>query len=311
MVLRSRPRPPAPEFAGEVSLRSGRFAVVSDFQRTSRAELWRERNLDERRRIIQRIAEEGPDFVAILGDLVFCGSSPAHWAEFDRLSAPLREAGIPILPVLGNHEYWVSPRRALAAFFARFPHLGGRHWYALAYGDLALTFLDSNRRWLSPARWKEQLDWYSEELARFDQDPAVRACLAMLHHPPYTNSTVTSDEVHVQRGFVPPFARSQKTVAMFSGHVHSYERFERDGKTFCVTGGGGGPRVRLSSGSRRRHADDLFSGPPVRLFHFLLCERAPEGLRIEARGLPKGSRSFETMDRFSLRWPVPAVAALP
>jgi hypothetical protein len=301
--LSARRRSAAPRFAGEVTFRSGRFAVVSDFQRTSRAELWREHNPDERRRIVRRIAEEAPDFLVVLGDLVFSGSSAAHWAEFDLLAEPLRDAGIPILPVLGNHEYWVSPRRALPAYFERFPHLEGRHWYSVAYGDLALLFLDSNRRWLSAAAWTEQLGWYRAELQRLDRDPAIRGVLVMLHHPPYTNSTVTSDERHVQRFFVPDFAAAARTIGMFSGHVHSYERFARGEKTFLVTGGGGGPRVRLASGSRRRHADDLFSGPPVRDFHFLLCEHETGGISIEARGLSKRGTAFETMDRFRLPWP--------
>jgi 3',5'-cyclic AMP phosphodiesterase CpdA len=308
MPLRARRRLPAPEFAGEAALRSGRFAVVSDFQRTSRAEVWRERNRDERRLIVERIAQEAPDFLVVLGDLVFSGSSPAHWAEFDALTAPLRDAGIPILPVLGNHEYWMSPSRALPAFFARFPHLAGRHWYALSYGGMELLFLDSNRRWMTPARWEEQLAWYREQLARIDRDPSVRGALVLLHHPPYTNSTVTSDERHVQRSFVPAFASAAKTLAMFSGHVHSYERFERGGKTFCVTGGGGGPRVRLATGGRRRHADDRFDGPPVRMFHYLLAEPSPGGLSIEARGLPKRGKAFETMERFLLPWPDAAAA---
>lgn len=277
--------------------------MVGDFQRTSPAEVWRERNRDERRLIVSRIAEEAPDFLVILGDLVFCGSSPAQWAEFDDLSAPLREAGIPVFPVLGNHEYWISPRRALPAFFARFPHLEGRNWYAAAYGDVALVFLDSNRRWLAPALWAEQLAWFAAELDRLDANPAVRAVLVMLHHPPFTNSTVTSDERHVQGFFVPPFLDAAKTRAMFSGHVHSYERFDRGGKTFVVTGGGGGPRVRLSRGGRRRHADDLFEGPAVRPFHFLLCEPRSGGLAVEALGLPKRGRGFETMEAFLLPFP--------
>lgn len=282
--------------------------MVSDFQRTSRAEIWRERNPDERRQIVARIAAESPDFVVILGDIVFCGSSPGDWAEFDELSAPLREARIPILPILGNHEYWISARRALPAFFARFPHLENRNWYSRLYGGLALVFLDSNRRWLTPLRWEEQLDWYASELATLDADPAVQGVLVMLHHPPYTNSTVTSDERHVQRSFVPPFLAAGKTLAMLSGHVHSYERFDRAGKTFVVTGGGGGPRVRLASGGRRRHPDDLFGGPAVRLFHFLLCEATPGGVAVEARGLPKNGRVFETMERFFLPFPSAAAA---
>src|SRR4030095_4798057 len=84
-----------------------------------------------------------------------------------------------------------------------------------------------------------------------------------------TNSTLVADNRAVQRTFVPPFLQSPKTLAMVAGHVHSYERYTRSGKTFLVTGGGG-PRMRLATGRRRRHGDDCFAGPPLRGFPFLL-----------------------------------------
>ncbi len=289
-------------FEGGVLRRSGRFAVVSDLQRTSRAEVWRESNRDERDRVLQEIARERPDFVAVLGDLVFRGSAAAEWEELDRVCAPLREARLPVLPVLGNHEYWISRRGALRRFFARFPHLEKRHWYSVPYGSLGLVFLDSNLRWLPASKWREQLAWYERELSRLDEDPTIRGVMVFLHHPPYTNSTVTSDERHVQRNFVPPFVRAGKTLAMVSGHVHSYERFERGGKTFVVTGGGGGPRVRLATGARRRHQDDLFAGPPVRPFHFMMFSLGQGGLEVQVKGLEKTDSEFQVIDGFILRW---------
>lgn len=293
-------------YEGEIVRRSGRFAVVSDLQRTSHAEVWRESNRDERERVLEEIAREGPDFVAVLGDLVFRGSSAAEWRDLDRVCAPLREARVPVLPVLGNHEYWVSRRGVLPQFFARFPHLEKQHWYSVPYGPLGLVFLDSNLRWLPAVRWQEQLGWFERELSRLDEDPEVRGALVFLHHPPFTNSTVTADEKHVQRFFVPPFSRAQKTLAMVSGHVHSYERFDRGGKTFLVTGGGGGPRVRLATGARRRHEDDLFSGPPVRPFHFLMFSLGSGGLDVEVKGVEKKGREFRVIDRFLLPWPASA-----
>jgi hypothetical protein len=86
--------------------------------------------------------------------------------------------------------------------------------------------------------------------------------------------------LHVQQVLVPPFVQANKTLAMISGHIHSYERFSRAGKTFLVTGGGGGPRVKLATGQRRRHADDLFAGPPLRWFHFLMLAPTPTALRL-------------------------------
>ncbi len=165
----------AAQHSGEIALRTGRFAAVGDLQRTSLAEVWRESNDREREGVIRSIAGDGPDFVALLGDLVFRGSSAAEWARFDALAAPLREARIPVVPILGNHEYWVGRRPALANFFARFPNLVGRHWHAARYGPVALVALDSNIRFLPSAAWEEQRSWFAGELARADADRQVRA----------------------------------------------------------------------------------------------------------------------------------------
>jgi hypothetical protein len=117
--------------------------------------------------------------------------------------------------------------------------------------------------------------------------------------------------VHVQQTLVPPFVQAHKTLAMISGHIHSYERFLRTGKTFLVTGGGGGPRVKLATGQRRRHVDDLFAGPPLRWFHFLILAPTPTGIEIEMRGLPKCGSTFETLDRFLLPWVLRAERVAP
>jgi hypothetical protein len=137
--------------------------------------------------------------------------------------------------------------------------------------------------------------------------------LVLLHHPPFTNSRVTSDAIHVQRDLVPPFAGASKTLAMISGHVHNYERFVREGKTFLVAGGGGGPRAPLREGARRRHADDLFAGGRLRAFHYLRFRPGREALEVEVRGLEKDGTGFDTMEGFDLPWAagIPGGAARP
>jgi calcineurin-like phosphoesterase family protein len=287
----------------EVTIRTGHFAVVGDLQPTSRLEFWRESNAPERERIVDAIVRSDPDFLALLGDLVFCGSSTAGWSRFDRVCSPLKAARTRLLPVLGNHEYWFSRPRALRNFFARFPALEERRWYSARYGPVGLVFLDSNVRFLSGRQWRDQRAWYDATLAAFESDPDVRGTLVFLHHPPFTNSTLTSDERHVQRFFVPAFRACRKTLAMIAGHVHSYERFERGGKAFLVAGGGGAPRVRLADDARRRHSDDAFEGPSVRFFHYLDCRIGDEALEVEVRALEKGEDEVSIRDRFSLLWP--------
>ncbi len=286
-----------------IATSSGRFVILGDMQPTSRLEFWRETNTEETRRIVAEIARRRPDFAVLLGDLVFHGSSARDWARFDELAAPLREAKVPLVPILGNHEYWLSSRAALRNFFEEFPGLAGRRWHLDRYGSLGLLFLDSNEHELGRVAWKEQEAWLTSALASFDEDTSVRGVLVFSHHPPYTNSTVTGDAAAVQRTFVPPFATAGKTLAMISGHVHSFERFARDGKTYLVAGGGGGPRVRLARGGARRHRDDLFQGPAVRPFHFLELAPAEDGLAVEVVGLEKGAHACASLARFSLPWP--------
>ncbi|MEP7119304.1 MAG: metallophosphoesterase [Byssovorax sp.] len=295
------PLPPTRVFSGKIEPfhQGGRFAVVGDLQRTSWLEFWRESNDAEREVVAHALAAARPALLAITGDLVFDGSSAKQWAELDATAAPIRDAGIPVFAALGNHEYW-GGTAGQAHFFERLPHLENKHYYAVAYGPVRLVFLDSNIGEVTPAAWEAQRVWYEDTLAKLDADPEVRGVLVLLHHPAYTNSTVTSDEPFVQQVIVPPLVRAKKTLALLSGHVHSYERFAREGKMFVVSGGGGGPRARLAEGVDRRHPDDLFVGPPIRNFNFTVYTVTATGVAAEVMGLPKGGTSVAPMDHFTL-----------
>jgi hypothetical protein len=299
----AKPPPPAAFTSSFPPFDEGRsFVVVGDLQRTSWLEWWREQNDAERERVVRAIADERPAFLMIVGDLVFGGAWDGEWTRFDALATPLREAGVPVIAALGNHEYW-GGRSGEPRFFARFPGLHGQRWYVRAWGPLRLVVLSSNEDEMCRREWRAQKRWYEQTLADLDRDPAVRGVLVLMHHPPYTNSTVTSDERHVQRDFVPAFLAARKTLALMTGHVHSYERFERQGKAFIVSGGGGGPRARLLSGAKRRHPDDLYDGPPLRDFNYVRIKVGADGLSAEVRGLAKGGRELRAIDRFFLRFP--------
>jgi hypothetical protein len=298
--------PPPVPFSGKLPAYAdgARFAVVGDTQRTSLLEFWREQNDPERARVLGAIAAARPAFLAITGDLTFDGSSAQKWADFDAVAAPLHAARIPAFAAFGNHEYW-GGRAGERLFFARFPDLESKRWYTRAWGPLRFVVLDSNQGELRAEEWTTQKAWYERTLRDLDADAAVRGVLVLLHHPPYTNSTITGDEEHVQRDFVPAFAGAKKTLAMMSGHVHSYERFVRKGKTYVVSGGGGGPRAKLLTGSSRRHEDDQCAREALRDFNFVLFTARGDGLEAEVRGYPKDGGAAAAMDAFFLRYPAP------
>jgi 3',5'-cyclic AMP phosphodiesterase CpdA len=280
-----------------------RFCVLNDVRRTHPLNFWSPTHDRERNRLVRAVAAERPSFVAMNGDFVFYGSSARQWAWFDRVFAPLRQASIPIIPTLGNHEYIGSDTSAMRNYFARFPSLKGQKWYRRNLRSVALLMLDSNRKSLGPEAWKSQRLWFASQLAAADRDPRVRAVLVFLHHPPYTNSSRHSESSAVKRDVVPLFLRSRKGVALVGGHVHSYERFLRQGKTFLNSGGGGATPTRLRTGAQRRHTDDRFAGPAVRSFHYLSVRFTDAGLAVTVRGLRRGAKRFHVMERFTWPWP--------
>ncbi len=296
--------PPAVFSAKVPAFRDGaRLVVVGDLQRTAPLlEFWREQNDAERARVVAAIAAARPELLLITGDCVFDGASGAEWGAFDRLTASWRAAGVPVVSAFGNHEYWGGRAAAEAHVFPRFPLDEQRHWFAIAFGPLRVVVLDSNAGDLGDAAWAEELRWYDETLRTFDADTSVRGVLVAFHHAPQSNSTITGDDARVQRDLVPPFARARKTLAMLNGHVHSYERFARDGKTYVVSGGGGGPRATLETGSARRHADDLYAGPALRDFNFATYAIGERGVSAEVRGIARGAAEWEVIDRFELEW---------
>jgi hypothetical protein len=279
------------------------FVILGDVRPKFALNLSARNNDRERAVLIREVAARRPAFVAIHGDLVFRGSSARQWAWFDQTFAPLRWARIPILPALGNHEYVGDDEEALDHYFARFPDLQRQHWYRRDLGELAILVLDSNREELGAKRWAAQLRWLAGQLRSIDADPKLRGAVVFVHHPVITNSSRHKGYPALRKGVMPLFVQARKTLALVAGHVHTYERFARHGKVLLNTGGGGAPRRKLLRGKSRRHHDDLFDGPALRPFHFLMVELTPTGLRWTAHGLRAGAEKLHLMERFSTPYP--------
>ncbi len=284
------------QFDGDVSGRRHlqSFIVVGDTQRTSFWEFWRESNDRERKVILKQIATENPAFLLHLGDLVYQGSDGCHWQEFEEFSREIRKRGIPVMPVLGNHEYYGSNTSALDQFFQRFPHLERRRWYAFRFRYVACIVLNSNFDDLEEDERREQNEWYAAVLDTLQRDSSVKTILVAAHHPPYTNSTVVSPDERVRQFFVPPFTAATKAKLFFSGHCHSFEHFVVDNKHFFVSGGGGGPRQPLKTEADEDWRRDLYKGPKKRRFHYCRVSVLNEGLQIDmvplaAAGKPASS----------------------
>ena len=281
---------------------SSPIAVVGDLQRTSVYEelIGREQNDTEREKIIAAIADENPAELIILGDMIFDGSDNREWIKFDSLISPINKKNIPIFPVVGNHEYWGNNSTAMRNLVKQFDVLSSSHWYTDVYDSLALIFLDSNESDLTERGWKLEHDWLIKMVSKFDTTSAIKGIIMFDHHPPFTNSLVTSDELNVQNNFLPAFYGSNKSLLFISGHAHTYEHFNIKGKNFIVSGGGGGPRVNLKIGKDAH--EDLFKGDSPRPFNYLLIKKVEDGIKVTVKGLKKGSSEIFKMDEFVIKF---------
>jgi len=290
-------RDPSEVRHSEIHPAKNHFIIVGDTQRTSSWELWREKNDAQRKLIAAEIAKREPAFVIHLGDLTARGSSTKHWEEFNALHEAARQKRIPYFPVLGNHDLYGDDVKALRHYFDRFPHLREKRWYSLQWKKIGFILLDSNFSSLTKGQAASQEKWYIGELERFEKDPDVEHVVVCCHQPPFTNSRVIRPDGNVKTSFADRFVLFRKTRFFFSGHCHSYERFQVGGKSFVVSGGGGGPRHRLYAPGKRPYPD-LFPGPELRFFHFIEMESSETGLTLRVVRLELNG-TFTNVDPFT------------
>jgi hypothetical protein len=210
---------------------------------------------------VQKIAAEPADALFLTGDVPWHGGDPRDYEEYATETAPWREQHMNVYPVLGNHEFQGCAEAAcLEAWWQAFPQLNGRRWYALALGSrVRVLGLDSNSSLL---RGSEQGAWLDEQLHGLP--PETRFVLLFLHHPPVANQSVLVVRANERSlvGYLGSLA-AQSTVRFIvvAAHVHNYERFERRGVTYLVSGGGGArphPVIRGPADRYKAHLNPNF-----------------------------------------------------
>jgi len=251
------PCPPAfagaapPRFQVAAPQGSLSFVVYGDTRFTERESV---ANAPARRALVAGVAAENPAAIFIGGDLVYQGDDSGDYATYESETAAWSGRGIPVFPALGNHELRdcragraVSP--CLENWWRTFPALRPWRWYSVAMGSsLLVLVLDSDASLKSGSA---QRTWLERQISDADSDARVRFILLLLHYPPVRDPIFPrgKDEAQVQRYLSAAAPALRARVIVVGSHVHNYERFERDGVTYLVSGGGGAkplPVLRMS-----------------------------------------------------------------
>jgi len=220
-----------------------------------------------RKWLAEKVGTEHADAMLITGDVPFHGSDPRDWKVFQQ-EASSWARGSRVYPTIGNHELRLKPRPGQLNFFAAFPHLEGNGFYSVLLGNVFIVNLNSTE-----PMWPvgQQADWLRGQL---DHIPAQADFVIFSMHIPLIADTqsefianIPSPESVVLRRYLEARALTarQKFIAVY-GHIHNYERFEHDGITHIISGGGGAQPYPVFV----RGPEDQYRDPGFPVFNYVI-----------------------------------------
>jgi len=208
-------------------------------------------NAEQHRSLVERVRREVPDFILMTGDMVDDGANEKDWQAFFAIERDLVAENV-LFPSVGNHDRHGRTRGADA--YRRYFSVPAdapdpERYYAFTYGNTRIFVLDSNEYSFALT---DQTAWLEKELAAAAADPAIAHRFIVMHHPPYSTS-IHGGQPELREMWTPIFER-YGVDAVFSGHDHVYERSEKNGIRYFVSGGGGAP---LYPRDPRAHTEDV------------------------------------------------------
>lgn len=226
----------------------------------------------------------GIDFAVFVGDLV---SQPEE-NQWDAFFAGARALGhrVPIWPAIGNHEdRHPSYFQAFALPGAAPQSWGPESYYAFRWGNVWMGMLELSDISVTAVTTIDtpEVVWLREELTNGSAREAYWRLL-FIHQPPHCQGWGHCDGYDGEptlRGWLVPFAAEHGVTAIFSGHMHGWERGVDQGVNLIVTGGGGGGLDIYCPPGDDLPAEWTYDY----VFHRTMVEADCDALRIEARDL--------------------------
>jgi hypothetical protein len=254
-----------------------------------------------RKWLAQKVGEEKPDILLLTGDMPFHGSNPADWKVYSQETALWAEEQLRIYPTIGNHEGLTDPRSGMMNYFAAYPQIDHHNWYSVQLGNIYLITLDTST--FLNAGW-EQRRWLDAQLAHI---PSSADFVFFLFHVPLVSDLQTAfmlgipdpASLDLRHDLEATAAASHAKFVVFNGHIHNYERFEMNGITHVITGGGGARPYPIFI----RGDEDLFQARTYPNFNYVVITL--EGKHAEAKMYrvvdpDAAQRSVELKDSFQL-----------
>ncbi len=225
------------------------------------------------------------EFIIGLGDYVDHGDITEEWEmQFFTAGKDLL-AHRPFWPVIGNHD------NLSRYYYSLFPCAGTREtgWYTFVYGDARFIAIDNFSKAVDPKR-----DIH-KAVVKAIRDSKEKYLFILSHYPlfangyhgngdPKTGKPAGRGRLALWNNLMPIF-EEHKVTAYLAAHSHFYERSEKDGVTYVVTGGGGVGLPTVTPG--KFHP---FSKAAARCYHYCRFNITPEKAILKAVCVARGDK---------------------
>ena len=191
-------------------------------------------NHDIHKKVVAAILKEKPIMVFHTGDLVFNGKMKSQWANFNSIISGITTTA-KFYPCYGNHEL----KSKLITDYYKLPNEG--KWYTVDTLGIHFIVLDNSAKY---GKKSAQYKWLENDL----QNNHSKFTIVVMHYPPFTTTKHAPSSKKPRKKLVPLFEK-YKVDAVFTGHVHAYEKSFVNGIYYITTGGGGAPLISQISKS--------------------------------------------------------------
>jgi hypothetical protein len=170
------------------------------------------------------------------GDIMLRPANEAEWLNFWRYARPVTEE-MPLFIARGNHEGNDPGSELVLRQQAEFP--GDNFYYTHQADDILFIILDTEINGQKSCITGAQFEWLKSTLDSASANAGIGNIFILMHHPLYPqgfhsgSNLQNADELHQL------FLQHDKIRAVFAGHDHLFNHYEKDGLHYITTGGGG------------------------------------------------------------------------
>lgn len=227
------------------------------------------------KKIVEKILNVNPVAIMFTGDMVANGNDLIQWKTFKDIALDkFIEYKINFYSSLGNHEG--DGKNYLEIL--KLP--GNERFYSINELGINFIILDNTS---DISENSEQYKFLTDELKKIDKTKVN----AVVMHYPVINSGRHSGHNELKNLLHPLFKESGIDI-VFSGHDHNYEKLQKDGVYYIVTGGGGAPLYDLK---KKDESSLLF----IKEYHFCKLYFVENILNIEVIDI-----NSKVIDKFSI-----------